>query len=149
MDVDMRNGNNDVMLKELGLKMTPQRRAILKFLDGNKTHPSAEGIYKELLRQYPSMSFATVYNTASRLVDAGKVQELCIDPSKKRFDPDVTFHHHFLCSVCETIFDIANDAFLNLNPLAIKNLDGHQVDAIRLNLRGICRDCRTKQQVEQ
>ncbi len=29
-------------LREIGLRVTPQRRAILKLLKGNRTHPSAE-----------------------------------------------------------------------------------------------------------
>ncbi|UCE72718.1 MAG: transcriptional repressor, partial [Nitrospiraceae bacterium] len=31
--------------RDKGLKLTPQRLAILEYLDGNKSHPSAEDIY--------------------------------------------------------------------------------------------------------
>ncbi|NTW58892.1 MAG: transcriptional repressor, partial [Nitrospirae bacterium] len=66
------------MLKKLqqkgmikGFKRTPQRLAILDHLDGNKSHPSAEDIYRVVARKNPSMSFATVYNTLHTLVQAG------------------------------------------------------------------------------
>jgi len=130
-----------IKLKEIGLKVTPQRQAILKLLEGNQTHPSAERIYSEILRQFPRISFATVYNTLSKLVEAGEIQELDIDPNKKRFDPCIKSHYHFYCKVCGKVFDLVYDAPL---PLNIKKIDGHQVDAIQLNLKGVCKDCRRK-----
>jgi Fur family peroxide stress response transcriptional regulator len=128
-----------IKLKEIGLKITPQRQAILKLLRRNRTHPSAEGIYSEILKKYPGISFATVYNTLSKLIEAGEIRELDIDPNKKRFDPCVTPHTHFYCKVCEKIFDIVCDSSL---PLNIKKIDGHQVDVIQLNLKGVCKTCR-------
>jgi len=130
-----------IKLKEIGLKVTPQRQAILKLLEGNQTHPSAERIYSEILRQFPGISFATVYNTLSKLVEAGEIRELDIDPNKKRFDPCVTLHTHFYCKVCGNVFDIV---FNNPFPLEIKRIDGHQVDAIQLNLKGVCKECKRK-----
>ena len=44
-------------------KRTPQRLAILDYLEGNITHPSADDIFKAVSRRFRSMSFATVYNT--------------------------------------------------------------------------------------
>jgi Fur family peroxide stress response transcriptional regulator len=130
-----------IKLKEIGLKVTPQRQAILKLLEGNQTHPSAERIYSEILRQFPGISFATVYNTLSKLVEAGEIQELDIDPNKKRFDPCIKSHYHFYCKVCGKVFDIVFD---NPFPLEIKRIDGHRVDAIQLNLKGVCKECKRK-----
>ena len=63
-----------INLRKIGLKITPQRQAILKLLKGNQTHPSAERIYSKILKKYPGISFATVYNTLSKLVEAGEIQ---------------------------------------------------------------------------
>lgn len=131
-----------IKLKEIGLKITPQRQAILKLLEGNQTHPSAESIHSEIFKKYPGMSFATVYNTLSKLIEAGEIRELDIDPHKKRFDPCVTPHTHFYCKICGKIFDIVYDASRSVN---IKNIDGHQVEVIQVNLKGVCKNCRKKQ----
>lgn len=133
-------------LEEIGLKVTPQRQAILRLLAGNRTHPSAETIYHELVKKFPKISFATVYNTLSRLVEAEKIQELDIDPNKKRFDPYMAPHHHFYCKDCGNVFDLPYDVPLstNLIPMKKKTVDGHQVDAIQVNLKGVCKDCRKK-----
>jgi Fur family peroxide stress response transcriptional regulator len=128
-------------LKEIGLKITPQRQAILKLLKGNQTHPSAESIYSEILKKYPGISFATVYNTLSKLVEAGEIMELDIDPDKKRFDPCISPHTHFYCRVCGKVYDIAIDPPLPLNK---KKIDGHQIDMVQLNLKGVCKDCQRK-----
>jgi Fur family transcriptional regulator, peroxide stress response regulator len=104
------------MLKKLqqkgtikGFKRTPQRLAILDHLDGNKSHPSAEDIYRVVARKNPSMSFATVYNTLNTLVQAGAVRELTIDPDRKRYDPDTSGHHHLICLGCRRVVDIPGD----------------------------------------
>ncbi|MBI5598388.1 MAG: transcriptional repressor, partial [Deltaproteobacteria bacterium] len=49
--------------REKGLKLTPQRLAILEYLEGNTSHPTAEDIYRAIKRKHPTVSFATVYNT--------------------------------------------------------------------------------------
>jgi Fur family peroxide stress response transcriptional regulator len=37
---------------------------------------------------FPTMSFATIYNTLETLIEKGIIQGLGIDPDKKRFDPN-------------------------------------------------------------
>jgi len=130
-----------VKLKEIGLKITPQRQAILKLLEGNETHPSAERIYSEILKKYPGISFATVYNTLSKLVEAGEIQELDIDPNKKRFDPHTSLHYHFYCKTCGKVYDVNYDVSIAPN---IKRIDGHQIEAIQLNFKGVCNACSKK-----
>lgn len=131
-------------LKEIGLKVTPQRQAILRLLDGNKTHPSADSIHRELLKEYQGISFATVYNTLSRLAKAGKIQELDIDPSKKRFDPCTAFHYHFYCRECGRVFDVACNTIPVPPDQVDATVDGHQVDTIQLNFKGVCKECAGK-----
>ena len=130
-----------VKLKQIGLRITPQRQAILKLLDGNRTHPSAENIYHEVLKQYPQISFATVYNTLSRLAEAGEIQELDIDPRKKRFDPCLSHHLHFYCRVCRKIYDVEYELTF---PKTIQRAGRHKVEAIQVNLKGVCDACAGK-----
>ncbi|MCL6477373.1 MAG: transcriptional repressor [Peptococcaceae bacterium] len=129
-------------LKKLGLKATPQRLAILKLLDGNEHHPSAEEIYKQLKPDYPSLSLATVYNTLEALAKAGELQEIRITADRKHFDPDPSPHTHFLCRNCNSIYD------LYVNPGDIKTTcrtKGYLVENYVLNLYGICPGCQEKE----
>jgi Fur family peroxide stress response transcriptional regulator len=100
--------------RDSGLKLTPQRLAILEYLDGNKEHPSAEDVYKAVSKKFPTMSLATVYNTLMTLKQRGLVRELTMDPVKMRFDPQPTPHHHLICMDCRKIIDIHRRFKINL-----------------------------------
>ena len=128
--------------KDIGCKLTPQRLAILDFLEGNTDHPSAEDIYKAVSVQYPTMSFATVYNTLDTLKEKGYIIELTIDPAKKRFDPCTDLHHHLICTVCKRVHDIHISFNLDL-PEQIKgefSLTGNHIE-----FYGICPVCKSRQ----
>jgi transcriptional regulator len=49
--------------KEHGLKITPQRTAIYRELLKAKDHPSANIIYREIVKKIPDISFDTVNRT--------------------------------------------------------------------------------------
>lgn len=95
-------------------KRTPQRLAILEYLEGNTSHPSAEDIYRVVAKKYQSMSFATVYNTLHTLTKAGSLRELTIDPERRRYDPDTSLHHHLICVLCGKIVDIPEEISVEL-----------------------------------
>lgn len=123
------------------MKMTPQRMAILEYLEGNTAHPSAADIYKAVSERFPTMSFATVYNTMDMLKEKGMVLELAIDPDKKRFDPNPTPHHHLICVHCKKVVDIHSAFSLDLSENDRNSFDiiGNHVD-----FYGICPQCKKK-----
>lgn len=127
--------------KDIGIKLTPQRLAILNYLDGNKEHPSAEEIYKAVSKRFPTMSFATVYNTLETLRVKGMVLELTIDPIKKRFDPNTTPHHHLICLKCKKIVDIHGAFKLSIPDNEKANFD---IIGNHIEFYGICPDCKSK-----
>jgi len=124
--------------RQVGLKLTPQRLAILDYLEGNKTHPSAEEIYKAVSRKFPTMSFATVYNTLETLKRHGFVTELTMDPTKKRFDPDSRPHHHLICTNCRKIIDIRSKFKLSLHET---ESEGFKIIGNHIEFYGWCSKC--------
>jgi Fur family peroxide stress response transcriptional regulator len=100
--------------RDIGFKLTPQRLAILDFLQGNKKHPSAEVIYRSVHKKFPTMSLATVYSTLSALKEKRAVLELTLDPDKKRYDPETRLHNHLICVSCKRIEDVPDDFHLDL-----------------------------------
>lgn len=124
-----------------GFKLTPQRLAILGYLNGNTTHPSADEIYKALQDKFPTMSFATIYNTLDTMKQQGNVAELTIDPHKKRFDPNPRPHHHLICITCKRIVDIPIDYDLNVPD---EKKEGYEILGNHIEFYGICKDCREK-----
>lgn len=124
--------------KKLGLKITPQRLAILEYLENNHEHPSAEDIYNALKERFPSMSFATVYNTLEVLMEKGLIKEIGIDSSKKRFDPVVHPHHHFICKKCGKIFDLKEDFDITI-PQDLKDC---KIFDFQVVFSGLCHECK-------
>ncbi|MCC6346956.1 MAG: transcriptional repressor [Nitrospirales bacterium] len=125
--------------KETGLKLTPQRLAILDYLEGNAEHPSAEDVYRAVAKKFPTMSFATVYNTLEALRRRGSVLELTIDPGKKRFDPNTQPHHHLICLRCRRIVDILGEYDLNLSDERKNDFD---IIGNHIEFYGICPKCK-------
>lgn len=125
--------------KRMGLKLTPQRVAILKYLEGNEKHPSAEDIYKAVSVDFPTMSFATVYNTVETLRQKGEICELTIDPDKKRFDPNTEKHHHLICNECRRIVDVHID-FRPSVPDSVSM--GFEITGNHIEFYGLCGNCK-------
>ncbi len=130
---------------ERRFKRTPQRLAILEYLEGNTSHPSAEEIYRVVSQKYQSMSFATVYNTLHALTQAGSLRELTIDPERKRYDPDTSRHHHLICVLCGTIADIPGEISVELPKEMAEQftLLGNHVEFF-----GYCPACKRKKKTE-
>ena len=125
--------------KRDSIKLTPQRLAILEYLEGNMSHPSAAEIYKAVSERYPTMSFATVYNTLQILREKGRVLELSIDSGKMRFDPNTKPHHHLICVQCKNITDVHRKFTLKLpeGERCDYEIVGNHVD-----FYGICPKCK-------
>lgn len=125
------------ILRTNGLKVTPQRLEILRYLDTHRTHPTADTIYSELKVANPSLSKTTVYNTLQHLGEHGLVHILNISGSESRFDSNINQHHHFLCKKCGSIIDINIDC-----PNAkVVEAGGHRIDEIHGYFKGVCASC--------
>ncbi|MBF6633514.1 MAG: peroxide-responsive transcriptional repressor PerR, partial [Planococcus sp. (in: Bacteria)] len=61
-------------LKSTGVRITPQRHAILEYMIHSTTHPTADDIYRALEKTFPNMSVATVYNNLRVFRKAGLVK---------------------------------------------------------------------------
>ena len=127
--------------RDIGLKLTPQRLAILSYLDGNKEHPSAEDIYRAVHRRFPTMSLATVYSTLTALKKKGTVLELTVDPAKKRYDPDTKQHNHLICLSCKRIIDVPDLKGVSIPEEARQDFS---IVASHVEFYGICPKCMTK-----
>jgi len=93
-------------LKEAGARMTAQRLAVLSILEGNRTHPTAEAIVRQVQGRLGYVSPATIYNTLDSLEKIGMVRRIEGLEPKTHFDPDTSPHQHAICRVCGRVFDI-------------------------------------------
>lgn len=125
-------------IKSAGLRMTPQRMAIVEFLEGNTDHPSAEDIFRAVSKKFPGISIATIYNTLDILRKKGLIEILEIDPERKRCDPNIQPHHHFICKRCKRIHDIFRDIRIDMPE---EELRGFRIYGSRIEFFGLCERC--------
>lgn len=132
------------IFKEKKLKLTPQRIAVYKCLQGTKEHPSAETIYKALQPDYPTMSLATVYKALKTLVEVGLVQELNVGEGNFRYDGNSCPHPHIQCLNCARVDDIEGVCFSDLND-KVKDYTDYSVVANQVYFYGLCASCKASE----
>jgi Fe2+ or Zn2+ uptake regulation protein len=125
--------------RDLGHKITPQRRFIFQTLETTCDHLSAEDVYRSVKEQIPDISLATVYNTLRELVELGEVRELDLGEGKSRFDPKTVSHQHLICVNCSTLQDIACE--LPEAEVCTERLHGYKLLGADVLIYGICPQC--------
>lgn len=130
-------------LKSTGVRITPQRHAILEFLIHSMIHPTADDIYKALEGKFPNMSVATVYNNLRVFREAGLVKELTYGDSSSRFDFVTNDHYHIMCDSCGKIVDFHYPGLDEVEHLA-SHVTGFQVNSHRMEIYGTCPTCVTQ-----
>jgi Fur family peroxide stress response transcriptional regulator len=134
-------------LKRAGLKLTPQRVAIVRQFAEDESHPTAQDLFERLRPNFPSMSFATVYNTLDALARAGLAGVVRL-PGKRgdaaRFDPNTTAHHHAVCERCGAVLDIPAGTLAPTRSALSKlqrKAPGFSVRTVERIYRGLCARC--------
>jgi Fe2+ or Zn2+ uptake regulation protein len=128
-------------LRNAGLRLTPQRLAIVQCLIGDETHPTAQELFERLRSRFPTISVATVYNTLSALNAIGHCRELDMG-GPSRFDPNVEPHDHAVCERCNAIRDVARTESAPPEPSeASCDLPGFRVSHVERVYRGLCAHC--------
>lgn len=127
-------------LKSTGVRMTPQRHAILAYLVDTMDHPTADDIYKALEPRFPSMSVATVYNNLKVFIEAGLVREMNYGDQSSRFDADMSDHYHAHCERCGKMIDFDYPPLEAVEKAAAEQT-GFTVTGHRLEIYGICPEC--------
>lgn len=127
-------------LKTTGVRITPQRHAILEYLIDSMIHPTADDIYKALADKFPNMSVATVYNNLRVFREVGLVKELTYGDSASRFDFVTGDHYHMICEECGKIVDFHYPGLDEVEQLA-SHVTGFEVNSHRLEVYGKCPSC--------
>ena len=125
------------LLKTKGIKPSFQRVKIMEFLQNNHIHPSVNDIYFALIKEIPSLSKTTVYNTLNLMKECSLVKILNIDETEAHYDINTHPHGHFMCTKCGEICDIDT----KLDEGSCNLLDGYIVEQIEITVFGICPKC--------
>lgn len=130
-------------MREGGLKITPQRLAIVEVLIEKKAfHPSAQAIFQWAKRRTKGLSLSTVYYTLNELSKHGIIKTLEFDKMENRYEGILTDHINLICKQCHTIID--HPFPIKINPRTIARKKKFWVTETRFEYYGYCQKCLRK-----
>ena len=128
-------------LREKGLKVTPQRLAIIEVLiEKRDLHPGARLVYKEAKKKKKSLSLSTTYATLNELSRHGIIKTLQFDKMENRYEGNLEEHINLICERCKKILDYKVPMTVDQRKVAKKT--GFSITDTRLEYYGYCRECR-------
>ena len=133
--------------RQHGLSLTHQRLAIFEALAESREHPSAEQIHRAVQRRIPTLSLATVYKNLEALKAIGAVADVNPLHEEGRYEAALPGtgagkpHHHLVCVSCKKVRDLHDR---DLDRLRVRDAQGFEVTAVRVQAEGLCPECRAK-----
>lgn len=120
---------------------TQQRLVILEELRKMSSHPTACELYERVRKRLPSISLGTVYRNLEILSRTDLIQKIEIGCGTSRFDGNGEKHYHIRCKGCDRVDDISIKQEPTIKK-SLQNTRGYKVLGHRLELIGLCPDCR-------
>ena len=127
------------MIRQMGLKFTPQRLVILKVIFSyDKKHITAQALFETLSEKSPHIGFATVYRFLRVLTQHGRMIEVRMGAMPARYELTPRKHHdHLTCIYCGHIVEFEDDKIEKLQDEVCKKNKFQLVHHI-LELYGVC-----------
>jgi Fur family peroxide stress response transcriptional regulator len=126
------------ILVDNGLKVTPQRIAVLEVVLTLENHPSADTVIDYIRLNYPHVSIGTVYKSLETFVKKGILSKVKTDNDLMRYDAVKEKHHHLYCSESERIEDYFDKGLDDILKKYLKNnkIPHFKVEDIKLQIAG-------------
>ncbi len=128
-------------LKQLGIRLTPQRLAIAEVVVNSGDHPSVKEIYERVKAFFPYVTLATVYSTLAVLEKAAIVRELPFQ-KQSRYDANLSPHANLVCVRCGTVVDadVGQKLVVELQNI-LEQESKFEVSSQRVDFYGYCARC--------
>ena len=82
--------------KKLGLKLTEQRKTIVKVLSDSSDHPDVEAVHKRAVKIDKKIGIATVYRTIKLFEDNNLLEKHEFKGYSSRYETVRENHHHLI-----------------------------------------------------
>jgi Fur family transcriptional regulator, ferric uptake regulator len=133
-------------LKEQGLPITQQREAVAQVVFTTTGHLSVEEIEQRLREGAERIGKATIYRTLDLLVKSKLVEEHDFGEGFKRYEHRLSrqpIHEHLICLECGSVTEFRSDEVRDVERRIAAEY-GFVPARHRLEIYGICRECRTR-----
>lgn len=127
------------VLKINGYKHTDKREELLKILAKQNRYLSAKEILDEIQKQFPNLSFDTIYRNLYLFTDLDilEVTEIAGEKHFRFTCSSDTHHHHFIC------LDCGKSKQIDLCPVKemADKLRDYEITGHKFEIYGRCPDC--------
>jgi Fur family transcriptional regulator, peroxide stress response regulator len=125
-------------LVDKGLKVTPQRIAILEAIVKLNNHPAADNIIDYIRKNHPNIATATVYKVLDALVENGLVMKVKTEKDVMRYDAFLENHHHLYSSGSDRIEDFVDTELTEMikKYFEKKNIQDFEIEDVKLQIIG-------------
>jgi Fur family ferric uptake transcriptional regulator len=128
------------MLRSRGLRMTPQRRAIVAEVMRTAGHISPTAIARKVQSEMPGVNASTVYRTLSLLEEVGVLAHSHLESGAEYHRSEEAAHVHLTCSHCGSEDALSLAEADSLHAL-IRTHHGFEADLTHFAIGGLCRRC--------
>ena len=125
-------------LADKGLKVTPQRTAVLDAILTLKNHPTAENIIDHIRISFPNVSSATVYKVLNAFISHGLIRRVKTERDAMRYDAVMENHHHLYCSESGRIMDYKDEELTSIltEHFRKRKIPGFVIEDLKLHVIG-------------
>jgi Fur family peroxide stress response transcriptional regulator len=125
-------------LSEKGLRVTPQRIAVLGAVITLNNHPTAEKVIEYIKQNHPNISVGTVYKVLDSLVENNLLKKVKTESGIMRYDPLLSNHHHLYCKESDRIEDYEDEKLdqLIIDYFEKKGIEHFNIKNIQLHITG-------------
>lgn len=125
---------------------TIQSSLVLETVRKLQCHATADEVYSEIIKTYPTISRGTVYRNLQRLCETGEIRKREIPDGADRFDHLCDDHYHIRCVKCGRVFDVDMEYIPNLEQ-SVGDAHGFSFTGHDIVFKGICPECKRNMQV--
>ena len=129
------------VLRARGLRMTPQRRAIVAEIMRTRGHISPTALARKVQGEMPGVNASTVYRTLSLLEEVGVLSHAHLEGGAEYHRAEEAGHVHLTCSNCGAEDDLSLEEAEALSNLIERHRE-FLPDLTHFAISGLCAECR-------
>ena len=128
------------LLRDRGLRMTPQRRVIVAEIMASEGHITPTAVAERVRARVPGVNASTIYRTMELLENVGVLSHAHMESGPEYHRTTDAEHVHLTCSRCGSEDSLSMAEAEELKQLSMRH-HGFRPDFSHVAVAGLCANC--------